>query len=359
MSPSIKKIIMVLAAGLVSVSSISLTSCGSGVQNKVQLKISNADSLMIPFQAIAKEFEAKYPNIQVALEEYGSIQVVRSVTELDQNVDLASVADYQLIPLLMYQAQMPNNGGPYANWNIEFATNKLGIAYTNNSRYSSEINNQNWYDILSRPDVRLGLADPLIDSLGYRTLIAIELAQNYYNDSSLFQKLIMDNFSPGFEANTIHGITTIKVPALVEPTQARISLRGYSIELLALLQSGDIDYTFEYESVAKQQGLQFLELPPEIDLSSQDYVDQYQQIKVDLGFQRFATVTPQFVGSQIIYGITIPRNAPHPKEAEEFLEFLLGSEGQRILAENYQPSLIPPTVDDVAKLPEALQLLLK
>ena len=359
MSPIIKKIIMVVAAGLVSVSSISLTACGSGVPDKVQLKISNADSLMIPFQAIAKEFEAKYPNIRVELQEYGSIQVIRSVTELDQNVDLASVADYQLIPLLMYQAQMPNNGGPYADWNIEFATNKLGIAYTNNSQYSSEINDQNWYDILSRPDVRLGLADPLIDSLGYRTLIAIELAQNYYKNNTLFQKLISDNFSPGFEVNTAQGITTIRVPALVEPTQSRISLRGYSIELLALLQSGDIDYTFEYESVAKQQGLQFLELPPEIDLSSQAYADQYQQIKVDLGFQRFATVTPQFVGSQIIYGITIPRNAPHPKEAEEFLEFLLGPDGQRILTENYQPSLIPPTADDVAKLPPALQLLLK
>jgi len=33
-------------------------------------------------------------------------------------------------------------------------------------------------------------------------------------------------------------------------------------------------------------------------------------VEVDLNFQRFATVKPQFVGERIAYGITIPSNAP-------------------------------------------------
>jgi len=343
-------VIMASAAGLMS--------CGSG-GHKVQLKISNAASLIVPFQEIEKEFETRYPNIDVMLEGHGSIQVIRSVTELGQDIDLAAVADYQLIPLLMYQAQMPDKSGPYADWCIKFATNKLGIAYTANSQYSAEINAQNWYEILSRPDVRIGLADPRIDSLGYRALIAIQLAQDYYQDNTLFKKLIIDNFSTGFEVTTIQGITTIKVPQLVKPTEKRISLRSYSIQLLALLESGDIDYGFEYESVAKQRGLKFLELPPEIALSSREFADRYKQVRVELGFQRFATIEPRFEGAQIIYGITIPRNAKHPQEAEKFLEFLLGPDGQRILAENYQPSLVPAEADGIDNVPAGLRQFIK
>jgi molybdate/tungstate transport system substrate-binding protein len=344
-------IICVVMAVIIASTAI-LTSCGS---DKVQLKISHAASLMVPFQEIEREFESRYPNIDVMLEGHGSIQVIRSVTELGEDIDLAAVADYQLIPLLMYQTQMPDNSGSYADWYIEFATNKLGIAYTTDSLYSAEINAQNWYEILARPDVRIGLADPRIDSLGYRALFAIQLAQNYYKDNTLFQKLIIDNFSAGFEVDDTRDITTIKVPQLVKPTQQRVSLRSYSIQLLALLQSGDVDYSFEYESVAKQQGLKFLELPPEIDLSSQDYADQYGQVRVDLGFQRFASVAPQFEGAQIIYAITIPRNSSHPEEAEIFLEFLLGPDGQRILNENYQPPLISGEADDITRVPAALK----
>jgi molybdate/tungstate transport system substrate-binding protein len=335
---------------------VSSTSCSA---HKVPLKVSVAASLIVPFQEIEKEFESKYPNIDVQLEGHGSVQVIRSVTELGEDIDLAAVADYQLIPLLMYPAQMPDNAGPYADWYIKFATNRLGIAYTANSWYATEINTQNWYDILARPDVRLGLADPRIDSLGYRAMMAIELAQGYYQDNTLFKKLIIDNFGPGFEVVDTQNGTTIEIPELVKPSGNKLSLRSYSIQLLALLDSGDIDYAFEYESVAKQRGLKFVELPPEIDFSSRDYATQYQQVQVELKFQRFATVTPKFEGAQIIYGITIPANARHPQEAEKFLEFLIGPDGQRILAENYQPALVPPEADGLNNIPAGLKPFIK
>jgi molybdate/tungstate transport system substrate-binding protein len=348
---------VLVGAALMIVSITGLISCGGG--HKVTLKISNAASLIVPFQEMEKEFESRNPNIDVMLEGHGSIQVIRSVTELGQDMDLAAVADFQLVPLLMYPAQMPDNRGPYADWCIKFATNKLGIAYKAGTLYSTEINAQNWYEILSRPDVRIGLADPRIDSLGYRALIAIQLAQQYYQDNTLFQKLIIANFSAGFEVTNNEDITTIKIPQLVKPVEKRVSLRSYSIQLLALLESGDIDYAFEYESVAKQRGLKFLELPSEIDLSSRDYSDRYGQGKGELGFQRFTSVEPVFEGAQIIYGITIPRNAPHPQEAEKFLEFLLGPDGQRILAANYQPALVPAEADGLANMSEGLRSFFK
>ena len=68
---------------------------------------------MVPFAQIQKEFEQANPDINVEIQAHGSIQVIRQVTELGQDVDIVAVADYSLIPMLMYQTMMPN-GKPYA-----------------------------------------------------------------------------------------------------------------------------------------------------------------------------------------------------------------------------------------------------
>jgi len=45
------------------------------------------------------------------------------------------------------------------------------------------------------------------------------------------------------------------------------NIRPKSVELVALLQSGELDYIYEYRSVAEQNKLNFLVFPPDIDLS--------------------------------------------------------------------------------------------
>jgi len=55
--------------------------------------------------------------------------------------------------------------------------------------------------------------------------------------------------------------TSWHLPELIEITDtSNIVMRGGSIALLALLESSDIDYAFEYESVARQHGLEYVEL---------------------------------------------------------------------------------------------------
>ena len=52
---------------------------------------------------------------------------------------------------------------------------------------------------------------------------------------------------------------------------SNILLRGGSVALLALLESGDVDYAFEYASVARQHGLSYVELPPPLNLSDPSF----------------------------------------------------------------------------------------
>lgn len=325
--------------------------------NQVELKVIIAGSLLAPFRALEKEFESLNPDIDVQLEGHGSVQVIRSVTELGNVADLIVVADAQLIPLMMYSVRIPEENTPYADWLIKFSTNRLGIAYHDESAYASEINAENWPEIISRPEVTIGLADPRIDAMGYRTLMAIQMAGDYYRDDSIFESTIGSAFDPPIVITEKGGINTIIVPEVVKSNQPRVKLRSYSIQLMALLESGDLDYSFEYESVAKQRGLRFLALPPAIDLGSPDYEAQYQRVDVRLDFRRFASVIPDFKGTRIVYGLSIPKNALHPQEAVRLIEFLLGPDGQRVFERSWQPLLPTPVCDNVQCLPEALRSL--
>ena len=134
-------------------------------------------------------------------------------------------------------------------------------------------------------------------------------------------------------------------------------IRGASIQLIALLESGDLDYAFEYESVIRQHGLQMVQLPGALNLGEEAYQDNYRRVQVNLDFQRFATVKPVFRGERIAYGITIPSNAPHPDEAALFIAFLLGPEGRALMQANSQPMFDPAMAENHELLPPALQAL--
>jgi len=323
---------------------------------KTPVVIFAASSLITPFTELEKAFEAAHPEYSVLGEFHGSIQVIRQVTDLHVPIDVVASADASLMPMLMYAVNDPDTGKPYASWTIRFATNRMALAYRPNSKYASQINADNWYSILSRPDVKVGITDPRFDAIGYRALMVYGLAQQYYHQPSLFSDMFMGKLTYPLGYFFEDGQTTITVPEIVETVPgSHIIVRGASIELVALLQSGDLDYAFEYESVIQQQGLEMVQLPDALNLGEKAYDQNYHQVEVDLNFQRFASVKPQFVGERIGYGITIPSNAPHPTAAEAFIAFLLGPQGRAIMQANYQPLFDPLPADHYADLPASLQ----
>jgi ABC-type molybdate transport system substrate-binding protein len=87
----------------------------------------------------------------------------------------------------------------------------------------------------------------------------------------------------------------------------------------------------------------------------QAYEEFYSQVQVELDFQRFATVKPQFRGERIGYGITIPAAAPHPEEAALFVSFLLSPEGRALMEADHHPLFDTFMVDGYANLPPLVQ----
>ncbi len=349
---------------LVSLFALLLTGCSGGVpmlpgqEKKTEMRVLFAGSLILPFDDLEHAFEEQHPNIDVLMEGHGSIQCIRQVTELERLADVIAVADYSLIPLLMYESKNPDTDEPYADWTLQFATNELGLAYTDASAYAGEIDADNWYRILSRPDVVFGISDPRFDACGYRGLMLGQLAVSYYDEPDLFYDLFSDRFTQRVEVqrDPRDDLDTILIPEVLRPeSDSGLVMRGSSVQLLGVLESGDLDYGFEYLSVSRQRDLRFLALPEEINLSSEAHQENYSRARVKLAYQRFASVNPEFEGKTIHYGLTIPSNAPHPDLAVELIQFLLGPDGQRIMAENNHPMILPPIVDREEALPWALQ----
>ncbi|PNR94211.1 molybdenum ABC transporter substrate-binding protein [Petrotoga sp. HWH.PT.55.6.1] len=289
-----------------------------------EIVVFHAGSLSVPFAQIEKAFESQYPGTDVIREAAGSREAVRKVTDLGREADVIGSADYTVIENLM----IPE----YTEWYINFANNEMVIMYTEDSRYKDEINSDNWYEILLRPDVEYGHSDPNADPCGYRSQIVWKLAEKYYKVDSLYKKLA-DNCPPK-------------------------NVRPKETDLIALLEAGELDYIFIYKSVALQHRMPYVELPEQINLKSTKYADFYATASFDVTGKEPGEMITQ-IGQPMVYALTIPNNAPNLQGAIAFIKFVIGPQGRAIMEENGQPSINPPEGVNIEKAPQELQDFLK
>jgi len=307
--------------------------CSNAFSKKVVLKIFHAGSLSVPFSKIEKAFEKKYPYIDVRRESSGSVQAIRKVIDLHKPCDVVAVADYTLIPKMLFPK--------YADHVKLFARNELVLCYTKHSKYAKEINSKNWYEILNRKGVKWGFSNPNDDPCGYRTVIAIGLTSLYYNKPEILEDLLGKNTNLSWK-QTKDGIL-FSVPENLKFNTQKLAIRPKSVELLGLLESGAIDYAFEYKSVALQHKLLFVELPPELNLTAVEHANFYKKCKIKLANGKVIS------GKPIVYGIAALKNAPHPKEAKLWEDFVTSEEGKKILLDCYQTPIYPAKVLKVKK----------
>ena len=284
------------------------------------LVIFHAGSLSVPFKLISDEFNKIYPKVKIYREGAGSRACARKITDLHREADIMASADYTVIDKLL----IPE----FAGWDIRFASNEMAIVYHHGSRAASEINTDNWYQVLMRDDVVIGRSDPNADPCGYRAVLTMKLAEKYYGINGLAAKMIA------------------KDNEYIRPKET---------DLLALLESGTIDYIFLYRSVAEQHKLDFVLLPDHINLKKPELTEYYATASVDISGKEPGTFITK-IGEPMVYGVTIPKNAPNPEAALAFVKFLLTkNQGMAIMEELGQPSMVPSFTDTYDKLPSELK----
>ncbi len=284
----------------------------------------HAGSLTVPFAAMEKDFERQYPRVDVLREAGGSTKMARMISELNKPADIMASADFEVIDKTLIPGK--------ARWNIRFATNQLVLCYTEKSRFAEEVNGDNWFEILGREGVSWGHSDPNLDPCGYRSLMALQLAERYYKKPGLYERLLA--------------------------ARPKANIRPKSVELVALLKTGNMDYAWEYLSVAVQHGLNYITLPDEINLGNYHYDGFYKQASVKVTGKSPGTwITRR--GKSCTYGVTLIQDAPNPEAAIAFLAFLLDPQkGLKILEDMGQPPFVPCRVagqEMWQTLPRALQ----
>jgi molybdate/tungstate transport system substrate-binding protein len=286
---------IVVACGTASDADRGAASGDSSGTDDGRLVVYNAGSLALPLRAALDSFAAR-ERVTVEQENAGSLETARKLTELGKIPDLVAVADYEVIPALL----LPE----HVTWFAKFARNRMVLAYEDRSRGAAEINTGNWWRIVTRPDVQVGRADPSLDPNGYRTLLVWQLAERFYRQPGLAHRLL-----------------ATAPPRNVRPKEA---------DLVGLLQAGEFDYIWSYESIAQGVGARYVTLPPEIDLSASADSAAYAVASV-----RVAGRTPRdsltMRGQPIVYAFTVPTRAPHPAIAAKFAAYLASEDGRRVL----------------------------
>ena len=254
-----------------------------------------AASLTQPMRVALDSF-ARRSGSRYDLESASSLELVRRVTALHGDPDVIVLAD----PALFSTMLTPK----VVTWHALFARNRMVLAYTPQSRGASDISTDNWWAVLERSDVQVGRSDPGVDPSGYRTLLVWQLAARHYGLPNLPERML--RAAP--ERN-------------VRPREA---------DQVALLEAGELDYIWTYESLARLMGLRFVRLPDDVDLGEPADSNVYAQASTRVPGAKFGdTITVH--GQPILFAVSVPADAPHSRAGRNFVAFLLSPSGRRIL----------------------------
>lgn len=238
----------------------------------------------------------------------GSIAIANQIRGKLATPDVLEFADPSTNALLMGDA-----GGNYVSWYFTFATSQLVIGFDPKSKFAREFvavqkHKLPWYAALQQKGLKIGRTDPNLDPKGYRALWMANLAQKVYHLKKFEKRLF------GSPEN----------PAQVFPEQT----------LVARLLTGQVNAGVFYLSEAKDLGVPYISLPPQVNLGAIDRKD----VKL-YATQHFTNSSGQTItGAPIEYTITIPSTVKNEAGAEAFVHFVLS---KRVRAVSAAHGLLP------------------
>jgi len=240
-----------------------------GSKNKIKLYILHMDSLKNVFLDLEKAFEEKFPLVDIVNQNLKGRTALKSIPETLPKIDIVALTDYTDFDHLLPRVKVP--------WYAIFAQDEIVLAYRRQSRYSEEINPENWFEVLARKDVTMGRLDPNENPAGYHTLLFWELSRNFYplnkeTRDQNFQKKISQGKKPvlvvyvnekvykNFTYSELKSMHTSKFTVSNHPIYRGISLQSFFEEIGLPVNSSDEIFvegrgqtSFPYEEALKNQ----------------------------------------------------------------------------------------------------------
>ena len=184
--------------GIFSISAVGEFSIANGTttnDNQGKVFVMYAGSLVKTFEdVIGPAFQNETGYTYVG-EGKGSVQVANMIRDGFRTPDVFVSAG--TIPIM----RLMNNTPPLAEWLLEFGSAEMVIAYSTNSPYYNDLEKARkgeipWYDVISKEGFKFGRTDPELDPKGYYAIITAKLANIYYNDSSIKERILGEDRNP-------------------------------------------------------------------------------------------------------------------------------------------------------------------
>lgn len=239
-------------------------------QNIPKLTIFSAGVARNVVTQTISQWNQQNPQLPAQLITGGSVDLIRRCLS-GEPCDLLILADNNIIDSMM----IPHAASGY----VVFAGNRMVIAA--NEGY--EINSDNWQSKLLDPSATFDHHNPYADPGGYRAVMSMLLADHL--EEGLSQKLLNHPGHFGMDDS--------------------------------LSEIPEIKYCFDYYTRASERNAPIADLPTIMDLSSDEYSDEYAKIQFKVDETYAITATP------ICHALTIPLSAQHPDEAKQFANLFL------------------------------------
>ncbi|HEV7817281.1 MAG TPA: extracellular solute-binding protein [Janthinobacterium sp.] len=195
---------------------------------------------------------------------------------------------------------------------LPVASTEMVIAYSPKSKFAADLDaaaqgKKNWYEVLQSPGLRFGRTDPATDPQGQNIIFTMLLAQNFYKQPGMVEKVLGPYQNPR--------------QILAEPS------------LLSRLDAGQIDASSAYLSAAKSRHLPFIQLADEVNLSNPDMdAEWYKTVKFDITLPNGKVNT--LATQPLVFYATVLNDSKQHALGEKFVQFLLSPKGQKMLEEN-------------------------
>ena len=224
-------LIIVMFSSSVNNSSLDAATDDSQTSSKEEkVFVMYAASLLKTFENdLGQAFQKQTGNIYQG-EGRGAIQISNMIIDGQRTPDVFVSAG--TIPIW----KLMNNTTPLADWLVKFGSAEIVIAYSPNSRFFSDLEKARagdtpWYQVLSKQDFKFGRTDPELDPKGYYMTITAELANLYYNDSGIKQRILGDDRNPKqiFPEEILKTVLEQGQLDAVEHTNTKPLLEGFHI----------------------------------------------------------------------------------------------------------------------------------
>jgi molybdate/tungstate transport system substrate-binding protein len=296
--------------------------------SKGKVFVMYAASLIKTFEEIIGPAFQKETGYLYQGEGRGSVQVANMIIDELMKPDFFVSAG--TIPI---RKLMNNTSTHFAEWLLKFASAEMVISYSPNSRYYNDLEQARtghipWYEVLSKPGFKFGRTDPELDPKGYYMIITAKLANLYYNDSGIKQKILGDD---------------------------RNAKQIFPEEILkTILEQGQLDAVASYKHEAIARGLPYITLPAQINLGDLTFADFYRKASYIL-----ESSGQTVFGEPIYFSFAIPSTVRNLDGAISFGDFILSANGKSILQEEGLNPIKPIPEGNTAKVPSSLRSMIE